>query len=265
MVHGLSISVDYWNIDVSNAIITIPDEPIVSNCGVIDSAFDCAQINRNLAGKGEIFGGLGAGSVVSPLVNASSLITSGIDIQGSYRLALEDYGITGWGSLGFDFNGTYTYSLKTTLPDGTSYDCVSLYGPTCNSATLPPSRWRHDLRVSWITPWNGTISLNWRLIGAKSLDFNTNQADLQDGGFKDTLPTDAHIPIYNYLDLATTWRVHDHISLRAGVNNIFDKIPPLVDSNSFGISAPPFGNGNTFPQEYDPLGRTFFMGLTADF
>ena len=112
---------------------------------------------------------------------------------------------------------------------------------------------------------NGTISLNWRLIGAKSLDFDTNQGDLQDGSFKDTLPSDARIPIYNYFDLSTTWRVHDHINVRAGVNNIIDTIPPLVDSNSFGISGPPFGNGNTFPQEYDPLGRTFFFGVTADF
>jgi outer membrane receptor protein involved in Fe transport len=262
---GFTFSLDYWNIKVANAIIDIPQEPIVNNCATLGNAFDCAQINRDIATGGDIFGGLGLGSVVQPLVNASSLATSGFDLQGSYRLNLEDVNVHGWGSLGWDYNGTYTYNLTTTLPDHTSYDCVALYGPTCNSATLPPSRYRHTMRFSWITPWNGTISLNWRLIGSKSLDFNTGQADLQDGNFKDTLPTDAHIPIYNYFDLATTWRIHDHINLRAGVNNIFDKIPPLVDSNSFGISAPPFGNGNTFPQEYDPLGRTFFFGLTADF
>ena len=61
------------------------------------------------------------------------------------------------------------------------------------------------------------------------------------------------------------WRLKDHFGVRAGVNNVFDKQPPLLDANSFGISAPPFGNGNTYPQVYDPLGRVFFLGLTADF
>jgi outer membrane receptor protein involved in Fe transport len=53
--------------------------------------------------------------------------------------------------------------------------------------------------------------------------------------------------------------------MHAGVNNVFDKDPPIVDSNSFGISAPAFGNGNTYPQVYDSLGRTIFIGITADF
>jgi outer membrane receptor protein involved in Fe transport len=110
-----------------------------------------------------------------------------------------------------------------------------------------------------------TFSFNWRFIEGTGLDFNTSQPDLQDGGFKDTLPTDAHIPDYSYFDLAMTWRIRDHFGLRAGVNNVADTRPPLLDSNSFGISAPPFGNGNTYPQVYDPLGRTFFLGLTADF
>ena len=46
---------------------------------------------------------------------------------------------------------------------------------------------------------------------------------------------------------------------------MFDKDPPLVDTNTLGISSPPFGNGNTFPGVYDSLGRTFFVGITADF
>jgi len=48
------------------------------------------------------------------------------------------------------------------------------------------------------------------------------------------------------------------------VNNVLDTVPPLLDTNSFGISAPAFGNGNTFPELYDPLGRYMFIGFTAD-
>jgi len=259
---NFSLSVDYWNIDVAQAIISLPGTTIATNCGKLGNAFDCAQISRFAAGGYSIFGGEGLGSVTLPLINAGALKTDGIDVDANYRFDLEDVHLHGAGSLVFDFNGTYTRNFTTTLPDNTSYNCIGLYGVTCG---VPLPYWKHTLRVSWNSPWNATFSVNWRYIGASSLDFNTNQLDLQDGDFKDTLATDAHIPAYNYIDLAVTWHIHDHVALRAGVNNVADLTPPLLDANSFGISSPPFGNGNTYPQVYDPLGRTFFMGLTADF
>ena len=51
--------------------------------------------------------------------------------------------------------------------------------------------------------------------------------------------------------------------VRAGVNNVLDKDPPITS----GTLADPsiFGNGNTFPQVYDSLGRLFFLNVTAKF
>ena len=48
---------------------------------------------------------------------------------------------------------------------------------------------------------------------------------------------------------------------RSGVNNVFDKDPPLISQSNLGG----FGNGNTFPGTYDQLGRYVFVNLTADF
>jgi outer membrane receptor protein involved in Fe transport len=259
---NFNLTVDYWNIDVEKAIINLPAEVMLTNCGVLDNAFDCSQIVRNPASNFDIFGGEGAGVVNQPLVNASALKTSGVDVNAIYHVALDDWGVKNMGSLGFNFTGTYVQNLITQLPDGTQYDCAGLYGVTCGT---PTPHWRHTFRVSWNSPWNATFSLNWRFIEGSSLDFNTNQPDLQDGSYKDALPTDSKIPNYNYFDLAVNWRIRDHFGLRAGVNNVADTRPPLLDANSFGISAPPFGNGNTYPQVYDALGRVFFLGLTADF
>ena len=50
------------------------------------------------------------------------------------------------------------------------------------------------------------------------------------------------------------------MSLRLGVNNVLDEDPPL---SSVVGTAP--GNGNTYPQVYDALGRYIFMGATFDF
>jgi len=67
----------------------------------------------------------------------------------------------------------------------------------------------------------------------------------------------------NYFDLAVTFNVMKQLAVRAGVNNIFDKDPPLF--NSSGGQATVFGNGNTYPQVYDCCGRKFFVGATVNF
>ena len=59
-------------------------------------------------------------------------------------------------------------------------------------------------------------------------------------------------------------------TFRLGVNNVFDKQPPLVTSgnaNRDGSNLCPTGpcNGNTYPATYDALGRYLFAGVTLDF
>ena len=48
-------------------------------------------------------------------------------------------------------------------------------------------------------------------------------------------------------------------NLRLGINNVLDNDPSL--STSVGTD----GNGNTFPQVYDALGRYIFGGVTVSF
>ena len=46
------------------------------------------------------------------------------------------------------------------------------------------------------------------------------------------------------------------------MNNVLDRDPPLAGGQVIPAG---FGNGNTFPQVYDSLGRYFFAGVTFDF
>jgi len=48
-----------------------------------------------------------------------------------------------------------------------------------------------------------------------------------------------------------------------GINNIFDKDPPIVSNTTADPSI--LGNGNTFPGTYDCCGRLVFMNLTMKF
>jgi outer membrane receptor protein involved in Fe transport len=52
------------------------------------------------------------------------------------------------------------------------------------------------------------------------------------------------------------------LELSLTINNLFDKKPPLVGS---GVGGTAYNSGNTFPTIYDPLGRSFTMGVRLKF
>ena len=264
---GFSLTVDYFDIKVDHAILDLglPFKSIINGC-LGGDAVACGLINRNPNFDYALFGGNGAANygLVTTAVNAAQLATRGVDVNTSYRFAFRDFNMPDYGSLSLDFTGTYVSKLSTTLPGEEPYNCAGLYGTTCGT---PTPKWHHQFRVNWITPWNVTLSVNWRYLSPTNLDCNTANATLTNCNVTptDTNPSDAHIPAFSYFDMSFTWKVKDRYTFRGGVNNIFDRTPPLLDTNNYGIAAPAFGNGNTFPQVFDPLGRVLFMGVTADF
>ena len=55
-----------------------------------------------------------------------------------------------------------------------------------------------------------------------------------------------------YVDLTGSWNILDNLTLRLGVNNLFDQDPELYS---------PAVQANTDPSTYDVLGRRYFIGL----
>jgi iron complex outermembrane recepter protein len=262
---GFTATVDYFNIDVSGAISSIPPTVTLGLCygpgatAATEAEF-CPLVHRNAIGQ--IYG---SGYVTAINENTSFLHTKGIDFEANYSLDLNDIPFTaGYGALQFAFLGTWEqeYEVAPVVGQG-SYSCNGLFGPTCG---FPRPKWRHRLRVTWSTPWDIDFSANWRYMSGVSLDFNQTNPLLQiygtsvNGGPLD--PVDAHINDYWYLDLAADWNVRTGVDLHAGVNNVFDRLPPAVSSY-----AGPVGvlNDNTFPGVYDTLGRTMFVGVTIKY
>ena len=64
----------------------------------------------------------------------------------------------------------------------------------------------------------------------------------------------------DYFDVSASYSPFETTSLRVGINNVMDEEPPVSSSVGAG-----FGNGNTYPQVYDALGRYIFVGITQDF
>jgi outer membrane receptor protein involved in Fe transport len=70
------------------------------------------------------------------------------------------------------------------------------------------------------------------------------------------------IAAYDYIDLAGNWMVTDGVELSLGVNNLFDKDPPLLASGGKTVGPTLNLNGNTFDGIYDSLGRYLFVSIT---
>ena len=264
---GFNLSVDYYSIKVAHYINSVNPNTTLAGCygesaNATTKAITCSMIKR-AGGTGPVYGG---GYVSAQTINTGFLRTSGVDVESNYFSSLDDLGLpAGWGAISANFVGTFVNELVTNpLPGLGSYDCAGLFGVTCGN---PVPQWRHKLRVTWDSPWNAQFSIMWRHLSSVKLDLNTSNPLLNGACGNSGAPCpdvlDGHMPSFDYFDIATSWEVTKGLELRAGVNNIFGKNPPVVDANTYSVSGPPYGNGNTYPGTYDSLGRTLYMAVTA--
>lgn len=266
-IAGLSISVDFFNIKVKDRIGAIGQDVTLERCGETGDPFYCNLIRR-APGTGSLWLS-NNGFIVDTTFNTGKLEVQGVDLEVNYRFDFEDLpltaGLADWGGLSFNLQGSYLDNYKiTTLPGDAPFDCAGLYGSICTGSAVPAGaplpEWRHKAKLSWRAPGRVEVSATWRHVGKVKVDQEFSGASHAAG-------PDAVLKAQNYFDLAGSWGVRDNIRLRAGVNNLFDKDPPLVSSGGGAVNNCPTGpcNGNTFPQTYDALGRFLFVGVRADF
>ncbi|HEX3920299.1 MAG TPA: TonB-dependent receptor, partial [Caulobacteraceae bacterium] len=259
-----SLSIDYFHIDVQNAVNGIGAQTIMDQCISTSNPFFCNLIHR-APGTGSLWLGT-SGYVQDTELNTAEYETSGIDFEGNYRISLADMHMGDNGSLSFAFQGTYTIDYNVTPAPGLgTFDCVGLYGTVCQGTGTPMSSptpaWRHSFRVNWDTPWHGLgFSAQWRYIGSLKVDASSSNPQLSNPAL--VFPEDENLPSISYLDLEASLRINDKYTARVGVNNVADTNPPLIGSNNLPAV---FGNGNTFSQFYDALGRYIFFNVTANF
>jgi iron complex outermembrane recepter protein len=238
---GLSVSIDYFDIDVTDLISTFGSENTLDACYGANDAAACSRIHRNA--NGQLW--LGTGFVDDINRNIGGLETSGVDLNLNYT----GVDVGRWGSLSFNLTGTYLDEIITD-PGANGFppfDCTGLFAGNCVSsltnAVNPELRTR--LRIGWETPWNVDVALTHRYISGVWLD---------DGALN---RIDRHLPHESYFDLFGSWSVTEQASVRLGINNVLDNDPSI--NASVGVT----GNGNTYPQVYDTLGRFIFAGVTV--
>lgn len=249
---ALSLTVDYYNITIDNAILAAgpPASAVRDACfGNDDSNYTpydtsyCALIPRDPTSY-DIDG------MILTNANAGFYATSGIDFALNYGLNAA-FGAFGASDSRFTFRASFTYVLNFEVNNIAAIpslltDCTGKFGATCGD---PIAQTRGSVRMTWATgPM--TASILWRYIGAVDDDGTALSPP--------EFPYVERIGAQNYVDLSASWNVTKNFSFLFGVDNIFNKKPPvLTDVNS--------QQANTWPSTYDPYGTRFFVGASATF
>ena len=247
-VPGLNITVDYYNIKISDYIATDGAQDITDQCFKNNLTPYCALLVRNNI-TGQLTGSPNANGqfpgVSEVLVNIASLQTQGVDVTADYRHKFNEK-LSAEVNLSGTYVGQYFFS-----PGGgaTPFNCAGHFGNTCAAAVgNPVPHWKHAATV--IVNYDGvTLSGKWRYLGAVTEDAGTNLLK-------------SRIQPYSYFDTTIGFEVTNRFSFRLGASNIFNTQPPVV-GGAAGSSGT--NSGNTFPNVYDALGRTFFAGATVKF
>lgn len=247
-LHGFNLTVDYYKIKINGYIASDGSQDIANQCFNNNISAYCALIVRNNI-TGQTTGSANANGafpgVSEVLVNIASLQTQGVDVTADYR-----YRFDGGNSISLIFGGTYVRKYLFNPGGGaTPIACAGRFGNSCAAAVgNPVPRWKHTATAIYDS---GTWSLEgkWRYIGPVKADAGT------------TILVQ-HISSFSYFDSTAAFQVADNFNLRIGASNLFNKQPPIV-GGSAGSSGT--NSGNTFPNVYDALGRTFFAGATVKF
>ncbi|MDP9065025.1 MAG: TonB-dependent receptor, partial [Pseudomonadota bacterium] len=258
---SLYVSVDYWRIKINKYIGSLPANATLNNCLAGGDPVYCSLIRRDASGSLSVGNGPTSGRIIATGLNTGSYEESGADIEGRYMLNLDDVHLVNAGTVSFSFAGSVALdNVITTVPGLPAADCTGYYGPTCTGEgpTSPIPRWRHKLRTTWQMPNSFEASLNWRHIGhLKSEQLSPNPLLATGTAY----PIDSTVPSFDYFDLDIGFDLGSHVNLRLGVNNLFDKRPPVV---GFNLN-PLLVNGNMLAPMYDTYGRYMFAGLTAKY
>lgn len=231
---GLSVTFDYYNITIEDAIDALAGREVAELCVDLDSINNpfCDAVTRD-ATNGFITG------FTSGNVNLGSFETEGIDIGVDYTFDLGEVFEGDYGTLNQRVNATHVFR-NTEFPDPTSPDEAV---PDQGQQGLPD--WIVNYQASWTY---GDFNLTWQTrYQSSQLAFGVNNEDF--GNTPNFIIDDRNTGSAFVHDVAASYRVSQYADITFGVNNLGDREPFL----------------GSLIRPVDAIGRTFFLQLNGNF
>jgi outer membrane receptor protein involved in Fe transport len=241
---GLSTSLDFWHIYLSDTLTAIQADTVVNSCFYNSASPYCSFITRqdnNSKNPGQVF------LINTPVVNLGNLSTSGIDYTLRYKLPHFNVGSMDPGNFRAALNTSYTSTYNVNATPG------QVGAKTINYAgTFTP-------QFGNIARWRGTATLNWDK-GNWNAQWQSRYIHRLTALNADAAITGVNIPVASviYHSIQLGYAVSSiHTRFDVGVDNIFDKQPPLLYQNG--------SNYNVDTATYDVLGRYYWARATVKF
>lgn len=239
IMDGLSMTVDYYDVSIKDAITTTSRTTVLNRCfDVSPSEFDSACAGNSVRDyKGALT------EVHSGTSNENNIDTSGYDLELNYTMDI------GSGTFGADFiwNHSNEYII-TSIEDGTSVDYVGEVLSPDDKANLNLRYTMDDMSFSWRMRYWG-----------KSVD----SVDEENFVYFVWTPLEEYnnFDAVVYHDISATYFVNDNTNVSLTVRNLFDKQPPIANQSSLNG-----GTGiNTVSEAYDVTGQYFSLNFTTKF
>ncbi|OUW30676.1 MAG: hypothetical protein CBD27_01055 [Rhodospirillaceae bacterium TMED167] len=244
LIDGLSMSIDYFNVEIENYIEKSPYTPDIAMRACFDPDF----------GKG----GVGSVACDSFIRNAQGNITS--ILLGYQNLGLHT--VNGWDfniEYGTDFLTGYldinyfaTRIIKRNIEDDTvsdlELDCLGVFNGDCDRIIdYPVFEFKHRMTAAW-SKNNLDLQLVWKYTSAL------------DDGNDDVVYFTEKLDAYSVIDLSGRYSIKDNWMITVGVKNLLDEKPQTLGSNSWETALAEVPSmSNTYAEYYDVFGRTWFL------
>jgi iron complex outermembrane recepter protein len=246
-IPGLSVNADYYRILLNNLIVSGPGiaQTILTQCFNTQGPI-CGDIVRGSDGSIKF--------VTESAFNSGNLVDEGFDIGAHYRLPT-----TAWGNFRVGVDGTYIgkYNLdQGGFTQGLAGHFDKTFGNFARVRGLATIDWNLGAwTANWTTRYIGRITVGYANsgLGPSGVESSTNAYNPNPIG-----PV-LHYGAVTYHNASLGYNIEPiNTFVQVGVDNIFDKQPPLLYLNNVL-------NANTDVSTYDLVGRFYRASLTVKF
>ena len=238
MIPGLSLSADYWDVRIRNAITTASATDTVNQCFQGNQEL-CTNIVRGSDGLIQYI-------YVRP-VNLDLFWARGIDFEASYRLHLADLS-SSLGSGSVSVRALATLNLK----NGTESGITHIFDSSLGEGSEP--RYRYLVELAYHNRLLD-VSLTGRGISPGVHDDTYIQCTTNCPGGMNTINNN-HVDGAFYIDASFSHVIMPGVEAYVVVDNIANR-PPIPSADGPGFSSAQFGYNRT----YSDLGRDFRVGI----
>ncbi|HUO23405.1 MAG TPA: TonB-dependent receptor [Caulobacteraceae bacterium] len=249
-IPSVSLSVDYFNIEIDNAITTVDGSALASQnaCYASGGSSPYCQLQTRPGGFSRTAANMVASNnatlfYTSLPLNIAKVTSQGVDLEGNYHTILFDHPFV------IRALGTYQPTVRSLQPSYPTTDAAGVSIPKIRVQVNISYNFTDQFRVDWSTRYRSTLANVDPLLGYQ------------------VAPGSETVAAASFSSVNFSYTLKKGLELYLNIQNVFNQIPPTyapaASASPFASSAGSGGVG-FYPGD-DAVGRYFLIGGRAKF